>query len=106
MAQDIATSLHDLSRRLHPTQLGLIGLVPALDRLCSEVSRTGITVAFTHDDWEKRLRELRELGWRYRWAKRSEDGRVRVMFILEHWEPWPDDPARAIREAERMKRRT
>jgi signal transduction histidine kinase len=50
VAQDIATSLHDLSRRLHPTQLGLIGLVPALDRLCSEVSRTGITVAFTHDN--------------------------------------------------------
>ena len=50
VAQEIATSLHDLSRELHPSQLGLIGLVPALDRLCSEVSRTGIAVAFTHDN--------------------------------------------------------
>ena len=50
VAQEIATSLHDLSHRLHPTQLGLIGLVAALDRLCSDVSRTGITVAFTHDN--------------------------------------------------------
>jgi|SRR5688572_6854376 len=48
VAQEIASSLHDLSRRLHPTQLGLIGLVAAVDRLCHEVSRTGIEVAFAH----------------------------------------------------------
>ena len=61
-------------------------------------------VAYTHDDWQKRLRELRELGWQYRFTKQTDEtGRVRVHFILDHWEPWPDDPAAAIREAERSK---
>ena len=60
-------------------------------------------VAYTHDDWEKRLRELRELGWKYKAKKRKEAGRVRTYFALTHWEPWPDDPARAIRDAERAK---
>ena len=50
VAQDIAASLHELSHRLHPTRLRLIGLVAALDRLCVEVSRAGIAVAFTHDN--------------------------------------------------------
>jgi signal transduction histidine kinase len=48
VAREIAVSLHDLSHRLHPTRLRLIGLVAALDRLCIEVSRTGIAVAFAH----------------------------------------------------------
>ena len=60
-------------------------------------------VAYTHDDYEKRLRELRELGWRYRAIKRKEEGRVRTYFVLEHWRPWPEDPALAIRQAERAK---
>ena len=59
--------------------------------------------AHTHEDWEKRLRELRELGWRYKTARKKTDGRIRTSFILLHWKPWPDDPARAIREAERRK---
>jgi signal transduction histidine kinase len=50
LAQDIASSLHELSHRLHPTRLRLIGLVAALDRLCAEVSRAGIAVEFTHDN--------------------------------------------------------
>jgi signal transduction histidine kinase len=49
VAQDVAISLHELSHRLHPTQLRLIGAVAAIDRLCVEVSRAGIAVAFTHD---------------------------------------------------------
>lgn len=61
-------------------------------------------VAHTHDDWQKRLRELRELGWQYRYSRRRDDlGRVRVEFILDHWEPWPADPAHAIRQAEQNK---
>jgi signal transduction histidine kinase len=50
VAQDIAKSLHDLSYELHPTRLRTIGLVAALDRLCAEWSRTGIAIAFTHED--------------------------------------------------------
>ena len=50
VARDIAKSLHELSHRLHPTRLRLIGLVAALDHLCLELSRAGLTIAFTHDD--------------------------------------------------------
>ena len=60
-------------------------------------------VASTHEDWEKRLRELRELGWRYRVIKKKEGSRVRTYYQLVHWEPWPSDPAAAIREAEHRK---
>jgi 5-methylcytosine-specific restriction endonuclease McrA len=61
--------------------------------------------AFTHEDWEKRMRELRELGWRYRVVRRKEKGRIHTYFILNHHEPWPADPAAAIRLAEARKRR-
>ena len=40
-AQDIARSVHDLSHRLHPTRLRLIGLVAALKTLQRELSRSG-----------------------------------------------------------------
>ena len=50
MARDISKSLHDLSHRLHPTRLRLIGLVAALEQLCNEVSRAGLTVEFVHEN--------------------------------------------------------
>jgi signal transduction histidine kinase len=50
VAQDIAKSLHDLSYELHPTRLRALGLVAALEHLCAEWSRTGIAIAFTHED--------------------------------------------------------
>jgi signal transduction histidine kinase len=49
-ARDIAKSLHELSYRLHPTWLRLIGLVAALDHLCLELSRAGVSIAFKHDN--------------------------------------------------------
>ena len=49
MAQDIARSLHELSQRLHPTRLKMIGLTAALDRLCVELSRAGIAITYSHD---------------------------------------------------------
>ncbi len=61
-------------------------------------------VASTHDDWQKRLRELRELGWSFRYIRKQEEtGRVHVHYVLDHWEPWPDDPVAAIRVSERAK---
>lgn len=50
MAQGIAKSLHELSHRLHPTRLQLIGLVAAIDHLRLDLSRLGITIGFTHQD--------------------------------------------------------
>lgn len=60
-------------------------------------------VAYTHDDFEKRLRELRELGWRYRAVKKKDGRRMRTSIVLEESRPWPKDPAAAIRKAERAK---
>jgi signal transduction histidine kinase len=50
MAQDISKSLHELSHRLHPTRLRLLGLVPSLDQLCQDISRAGPRVKFTHQN--------------------------------------------------------
>ena len=47
--QYLARSIYDLTHRLHPTALELIGLVPALTGLARELSRPGLTIGFTHD---------------------------------------------------------
>jgi two-component system sensor histidine kinase DegS len=47
--QELARSVHDLSHRLHPTKLRLIGLVAALQALQREVSRSDTAITFTHD---------------------------------------------------------
>ncbi len=49
-AQGIAKSVHDLSHRLHPARLRLLGLVSALTGLQRELSASGLTVEFTHDN--------------------------------------------------------
>jgi len=49
VARDISKSLHELSHRLHPTRLKMLGLVAALEHLCLELSRAGITITFTRD---------------------------------------------------------
>ena len=46
--EDVARSVHDLSHRLHPTKLRLIGLVAALQALQRELSRSEPTITFTH----------------------------------------------------------
>jgi 5-methylcytosine-specific restriction endonuclease McrA len=61
------------------------------------------------EDWHKRMRELKELGWNYR-ARRERDsnGRVRVYYRLTKWEPWPPGNIRAEitrRENDKKKRR-
>jgi signal transduction histidine kinase len=48
-AQSIAKSVHDLSHRLHPAKLRLLGLVAALEALRRELSRAELPIAFTHD---------------------------------------------------------
>lgn len=58
------------------------------------------------EDWQRRLRELRELGWQYSYKKRKEKGRVRTYFYLEHHEPWPEGNIKAeIRRRELQKKR-
>ncbi len=47
-AHGIARSVHDLSHRLHPAKLQLIGLVSALHGLQRELSRSDLAITFTH----------------------------------------------------------
>lgn len=59
------------------------------------------------DDWKKRTRELRYLGWQIE-ASRAKDpsGRVKSSYTLHAFSEWPSDPTGWIRnyEKERAKR--
>ena len=46
----IARSVHDLSHRLHPEKLHLLGLVAALQSMQREFSRPSLVVTFAHQD--------------------------------------------------------
>jgi 5-methylcytosine-specific restriction endonuclease McrA len=59
------------------------------------------------DDWQKRMRELRELGWEYSFTKKKEGNRVRTFYTLEHFEPWPEGSIRAaIKQRELRKKQS
>jgi signal transduction histidine kinase len=47
--QILAKSVHDLSHRLHPAKLQLIGLVSALDGLVRDFSQPGLRITFSHE---------------------------------------------------------
>ncbi len=49
-AEDIAKSVHDISHRLHPARLRLLGLVDALDGLRRDMSRSDMTITFRHEN--------------------------------------------------------
>jgi len=49
-ADGIASSLRDLSHRLYPTKLRLLGLVPAIAGLQRDLSTPDMMVRFTHDN--------------------------------------------------------
>lgn len=47
------------------------------------------------EDYQKRTRELRELGWHIKVQKRYNEGaRVRTYYKCERWEPWPEGTIR------------
>jgi signal transduction histidine kinase len=48
--QGISTSVRDLSHRLHPARLQLIGLVGGLDHLRRDLSPPHLSIAFAHHD--------------------------------------------------------
>jgi hypothetical protein len=57
------------------------------------------------DDWQKRLRELRVLGWIITPRKEKEDGRVKTYWRLGHSEPWPEGSISAeIRRREKAQK--
>ena len=56
-ADRLVVSVHDLSRRLHPYKLHLMGLVAALQELQHTMSQAGIPITFTHGIVPARLPE-------------------------------------------------
>ena len=48
--QEIARSVRDMSHRLHPARLRLIGLQATLSALLREMRQPGLLLTFTHDD--------------------------------------------------------
>jgi signal transduction histidine kinase len=54
-AHALAKSVHDLSHRLHPVKLRLLGLPAALNSLQHELARPGVTIAFTHENVPNQL---------------------------------------------------
>jgi 5-methylcytosine-specific restriction endonuclease McrA len=56
------------------------------------------------EDWQKRLRELRVLGWEIEVTRSREDGRVRAFYRLVRAEPWPSGSVREeIRRLEKLR---
>lgn len=56
------------------------------------------------DDWMKRTRELRYLGWKIQTSReRKPNGRVESSYTLLKHTPWPPDPTGWIREYERRR---
>jgi signal transduction histidine kinase len=53
--QTLARSVHDLSHRLHPAKLRLIGLVAALQGLQHELARPGAAIVVTHENVPRNL---------------------------------------------------
>lgn len=49
------------------------------------------------EDWHRRMRDLRYLGWQYTVKTKWEGGRVRSFYRLVHSHPWPDSIAAAIK---------
>lgn len=46
----LAKSIHDISHRLHPSKLRVLGLPAALDGLQREFSRPGLTISVSHEN--------------------------------------------------------
>ena len=54
------------------------------------------------EDFQRRIRDLRSLGWQIKASRRYHEGaRVRVYYRLLHYEPWPENIHAAIKAAER-----
>jgi signal transduction histidine kinase len=49
-AQSVSNSLRELSHRLHPARLKLVGLVAGLESLCHDLAPPHLSIAFSHRD--------------------------------------------------------
>ena len=66
------------------------------------VSARVIDFVANQDDWKKRTRELRYLGWDIEVTKKKQpNGRVTSFYQLNHFEEWPEDPTGWIHQYEK-----
>ncbi|WBP93202.1 HNH endonuclease [Mycolicibacterium neoaurum] len=50
------------------------------------------------EDWQRRMRDLRFIGWDYEYRKKKEGGRFRTYYRLTKSAPWPANIIASIRE--------
>lgn len=50
------------------------------------------------EDWQRRMRDLRFIGWDYAYRKKKEGGRFRTFYRLTKSEPWPENIVASIAE--------
>lgn len=58
------------------------------------------------EDWQRRIRELRDIGWDYEIRKQREEGRVRSYYRLTRYSTWPSGNIRSAIERGNAKRRS
>ncbi|MEV5608427.1 HNH endonuclease signature motif containing protein [Streptomyces sp. NPDC052225] len=95
---------------LHDEPHGRIGeLLKALEGQWVPAELIGVVASMKQyqDDWERRLRELRELDWTYQNRVRRPRGRPHLSeYKLTHWEPWPEGRIKAeIDKRKKLKKR-
>ncbi|WP_345482771.1 HNH endonuclease [Nonomuraea ferruginea] len=79
----------------HPEPHGRIGeLIKAFrgDWVPAELIELVASMKQYQEDWRKRTRELRLLGWTYETKKRKDPktSRIRVWYRVTGWKPWPE----------------
>lgn len=58
------------------------------------------------EDWQRRLRDLRVLGWDVEYQRRHHEGaRVWTYYRVVRWRPWPPNIREALNAEERRRRR-
>ncbi|MFF8484519.1 HNH endonuclease [Streptomyces antibioticus] len=93
---------------LHPEPQGRIGnLLKAFrgEWVPSELISVIASMGDYQDDWTRRLRDLRDLGWDIPQPKKQKNpttGRVEVWYRAASWQPWPQGTIRE--ELSRRKR--
>jgi 5-methylcytosine-specific restriction endonuclease McrA len=96
---------------MHPEPHRRIGeLLKAFDGDWVPSSMLGVVASLQQyqEDWQKRMRELRLLGWQIdtKRLRNKKTGRTEVSYRATHWEPWPEgSTATEVRRLEKEQRK-
>jgi hypothetical protein len=75
-----------------------------IERNGQPVSSDMLSVIANQEDWQKRLRELRYLGWIIASKKRKlPTGKISISYVLEKQGEWREDMTQAIRDYEKQR---